>query len=330
MKIENSNISLASTHAYSQSMSSKSSVSVRIAGAKDNSLGFYQNFLRTPLEQLRAAPTKTSSRKPADSLMSIKLQLIHKIFDAICGRRKFTNPEQLDASEIQQSNQAQYTLWERVTQTSMYYSEEESTTFAARGLVQTADGRSIDFGVEMSMSRSFTAVYDEYQYEEYMVTDPLIINVDSDVTSVSDVKFFFDLDADGEKEEISFAGKGCGFLALDENEDGIINDGSELFGTKSGNGFADLAKYDKDGNGWIDENDQIYSKLRVWTKDEEGNDQLMDLEKAGVGAIYLGSSRTEFALTDENNYVNAYIRSTGVFLRENGSVGTISQVDFTS
>ena len=41
---------------------------------------------------------------------------------------------------------------------------------------------------------------------------------------------------------------GNAFLSLDKNSDGIINDGSELFGAASGNGFADLAKYDEDGN----------------------------------------------------------------------------------
>ncbi len=39
-----------------------------------------------------------------------------------------------------------------------------------------------------------------------------------------------------------------------------INDGSELFGTSSGDGFKDLATYDEDENGWIDENDSIFSK----------------------------------------------------------------------
>ena len=63
----------------------------------------------------------------------------------------------------------------------------------------------------------------------------------SNVTSVSDMKFKFDIDSDGKVDEISFVGKSSGFLALDKNEDGKINDGSELFGTKSGDGFSDLA-----------------------------------------------------------------------------------------
>ena len=85
------------------------------------------------------------------------------------------------------------------------------------------------------------------------------------------------------------------FLLLDRNEDGKINDGSELFGTKSGDGFRDLSEYDEDRNGWIDENDSVFSKLKVWTKDSEGNDKLLNLKQADVGAIYLGNIDTEFS-----------------------------------
>ena len=131
-------------------------------------------------------------------------------------------------------------------------------------------------------------------------------------------------------ENISFAGAGSGFLALDMNDDGIINDGSELFGTKSGNGFADLAEYDSDHDGWIDEDDDIFSRLKVWTKDEYGNDKLLNLKEADVGAIFLGSARTQFSLNNVYNRTDAYIRSTGVFLRESGAVGTLAQLDMTS
>ena len=44
--------------------------------------------------------------------------------------------------------------------------------------------------------------------------------------------------------------------------------------TKTGNGFSELAEYDSDGNGWIDENDEVYDQLKVWVKDENGKDKL--------------------------------------------------------
>ena len=129
------------------------------------------------------------------------------------------------------------TLWQRVTATSGYTVEKESTAFASIGKVQTADGRNIDFQIEFGMSRAFMNKINTLTSENYILTDPLVINLDTDVASVTDQKFFFDLDSDGEEEEISFAGEGSGFLALDKNGDGKINDGNELFGTQSGNGL---------------------------------------------------------------------------------------------
>ena len=220
------------------------------------------------------------------------------------------------------------TIWQRITATSGFYTEAESTTFATTGIVRTADGRDINFNMEVSMSRAFTASINSLEVESYIKTDPLMINLDTDIGSVSDQKFFFDLNADGKEEEISFAGKGSGFLALDRNGDGKINDGSELFGTKSGDGFKDLAAYDEDGNGWIDENDAVFSQLRIWTKDEEGNDRLIRLRDADVGAIYLGNADTQFSLKDDDHKLNGELKKTGIYLHESsGEVGTVNHVD---
>ena len=108
----------------------------------------------------------------------------------------------------------------------------------------------------------------------------------------------------------------------------MINDGSELFGTKSGDGFKDLSKYDLDGNGWIDEADPIWDKLLIWTKDEDGKDKLYHLSDLGVGAIGLSRVGTQFSLNAEKtNETNAMIRKTGIFLYENGTVSTLQQLD---
>ena len=220
------------------------------------------------------------------------------------------------------------TTWQRVTATSGFVSESESVAFASSGMVKTQDGRSIDFNIEVSMSRAFTSQINTLTTQNYIKTDPLVINLDTDIGSVTDQKFLFDLDSDGDEEEISFAGKGSGFLALDRNGDGRIGDGSELFGTKSGDGFKDLAAFDEDGNGWIDENDSIYSKLKVWTKDEYGNDYLINLKDADVGAIYLDNAHTQFSLKDGNNRLNGEIKKTGIYLHEStGAAGTLNHVD---
>ncbi len=219
-------------------------------------------------------------------------------------------------------------MWTRTTVTSAFVSEMENTAFQTTGVAKTKDGREINFGVTVEMSRAFCAEFESFTQEDYVVTDPLMINLDSNVANITDMKFMFDIDADGQKEEVSLAGKGSGFLALDKNGDGKINDGSELFGTKSGDGFKDLAAYDEDGNGWIDEADSIFKKLKVWSKDENGKDILISLKKADVGAIYLGNANTEFSMKSGiENQTDAIIRKTGIYLKESGGAGTVQHVD---
>lgn len=210
------------------------------------------------------------------------------------------------------------------------YTESESTSFSTTGIVKTADGRELSFNLDVSMSRSFVQYTKETVQNVGSFIDPLVINLNGNIAEVSDQKFYFDLDADGEKEEISRLSQDSGYLALDLNGDGTINDGSELFGTKSGNGFADLALYDQDGNGWIDENDEIWDKLKIWVQDEEGNSTLYSLKEQGVGAICLQNVSTEFHQKNDSGQVNAAIRNTGIFLYENGSAGTIQHMDLVS
>ncbi len=209
-----------------------------------------------------------------------------------------------------------------------FFAETESASFSTVGTVKTADGREISFNVNVGMSREFQQYYrEDLELASFTMCDPLVINLDTDVAQLEDQTFYFDIDADGELDEISSLGAGSGYLALDKNGDGIINDGSELFGTSSGNGFADLAKYDEDGNGWIDENDAIWDKLKIWTKDENGNDVLYRLADKGVGAICLQNVSTDFTQKGASGQTLGAIRNTGVFLYENGNVGTVQHVD---
>ena len=86
--------------------------------------------------------------------------------------------------------------------------------------------------------------------------------------------------------------------------------------------------YDEDGNGWIDEADSVFDNLKIWTKNSDGTDSLIAIGKAGVGAIYLGSATTQFSINSlDDNSTNGVIQKTGVFLKENGSVGTLQHID---
>jgi hypothetical protein len=301
-----------------------------IYGGSQNGTSFSDNLMnRFKSSQRVSGLSRTSRSNSLQNMFKIREQTLNYLLNLLMGKDTRTGTSSvLDSSQWQtgtgNSYGGQYT-------SEFYYEENESTSFSTDGVVKTSDGREIGFNVELTMSRSFTTYASEtINFGSPRLTDPLVINLDAPAADVKDQKFYFDLDADGHEEAISRLGSGSGFLALDKNGDGVINDGSELFGTSSGNGFADLAKYDSDGNGWIDEADEIFDQLLIWTMDENGKDQLIGLGKAGVGAIYLGSQSTNFSMNNQNNEVNAQVRSTGIFLYENGGVGSVQQLDLAT
>ncbi|RAU19724.1 hypothetical protein DN062_01170 [Nitrincola tibetensis] len=217
-----------------------------------------------------------------------------------------------------------------------YHREEtfyqaENTHFKATGLVKTADGRSIDISLQLNLSRELV------QHNSFMLrvgqnlTDPLVINFNGNSAELTETRFEFDLTLDGHPNLIPSLGANSAFLALDKNNDGIINDGSELFGAITGDGFNELAAYDDDNNGWIDESDAVFQHLKLWVHPgNSDSQQLMTLSEAGIGAIYLGNAKTPFSLLQSgDSSLLGMIQSTGIYLSEDGSVGTIQHVDLT-
>ena len=230
-------------------------------------------------------------------------------------------------SAVTAPGRSEAVAWVRETQV---HSESEQLGFSALGQVETSDGRMIDFHLNLSMDRTMTTKIQQdalIRSRSVVMTDPLVISLDGKVPELTDTRFEFDLDADGDTEAVSFVSKGSGFLALDKNGDGRINDGSELFGPGSGDGFTDLAVYDQDQNGWIDENDEVFDSLSVWTRDDEGNDSLVSLKEAGVGAIFLGSVATPFDQKTAEGEMKGQVAASGAFLFENGGVGAVQEID---
>lgn len=208
--------------------------------------------------------------------------------------------------------------------------EYEKTEFAAAGVITTSDGQTIDFSTSLSMSREFYSEQSINIRAGDALKDPLVVNFSGTAAQLTERNFTFDIDSDGSTEQIAFVAQGSGFLALDKNTDGQINDGSELFGTASGNGFADLSAYDADGNNWIDENDAIYESLRIWSRNGSGEEQLLALGKVGIGALYLGHIETAFSVKDAENVLLGQVRETGLALMESGQAVTMQQIDLVA
>lgn len=144
---------------------------------------------------------------------------------------------------------------------------------------------------------------------------PILLDLEGDgirLTGVGD-PVWFDIDSDGRKELMSWTDRGEGFLALDRNGNGRIDDGGELFGNHTPlsqggtaiNGYLALAELDTlalGGNedGFIDSVDFAFQSLMIWSDLNHNGlsepQELMSLETAGITRIaveYRRSNRTD-------------------------------------
>ena len=206
--------------------------------------------------------------------------------------------------------------------------EKEYMSFSAEGVVKTADGKQINFELSLEMRRTFMERNELHlRAGDPAEKDPLIINYDGNAAELTNKKYAFDIDSDGKEDNIPFVKPGSGFLILDKNGDGRINNGSELFGAKTGNGFAELSMHDNDKNGWIDENDPVFEDLGIWTKSRSGEDNIYSLKQKDIGAIYLQNAISKFSINDEANNKLGRTVSSSIYLHENGRPGTVQQVN---
>jgi len=209
---------------------------------------------------------------------------------------------------------------------SEHYSESESSAFAADATLRTADGREARIALSLLMQRRFESTT-TVEVTSGQRKDPLLLNLAGNAPELSSTKYAFDLDADGTTERVSMATGASAFLALDRNGDGRINDGRELFGALGGDGFAELARHDDDGNGFIDAGDAVYARLLAFARDGQGREVLTPLAALGIGALYLGSVATPFSVNTAGNETLAVVRRSGMWIGEDLSAGTLQQLD---
>ena len=213
------------------------------------------------------------------------------------------------------------------------HEEFETTRFTAEGIVRTADGQEISFKLDIEMTRYYREETNiSLRAGDAVRKDPLVVNFDgaaSQLAGQANRRFSFDLNGDGKAEILPLFASGSGYLALDLNGNDRIDSGKELFGPHSGNGFAELALLDSDGNGWIDENDKDFNRLGVWTPAAEGSGKLQSLTDLGIGALSLAHVDTPFSLRGDDNSDLGIIKSSGLYLTESGQTGALQEIDLT-
>lgn len=331
MRIEDSGIHMGAIHSFLKKDETQESVRVW-TDPQTNQTGDRVSLtlkvttssleLKTETEDLSAASDdqEVSLRK-----LMVEILIGHKI--------KIIDPSDFDDTSTRcecmgdTSAETQRAGWGLQYDAQTLYQERETVSFMAAGVIKTRDGQELAFNLRLDMTREFMTQRNiNIRAGDAALMDPLVINYDGDAATLSNAQFAFDIDSDGTDENLPLLTPGRGFLALDQNNDGIINNGLELFGPNTGNGFAELAAYDTDGNRWIDEADEVYGRLAVLTA-ADGQTKVQSLSSHGIGAIYLGNLTAPFDLRGSDNELLGRISRTGLFLREDGTPGTVQHLD---
>ncbi|WP_018713893.1 calcium-binding protein, partial [Campylobacter ureolyticus] len=168
-------------------------------------------------------------------------------------------------------------------------------------------------------------------------TPPLVLDLNSNNTTsinLNNSYAYFDYDNDGVREKTAWIEKGDALLAVDLNNNGLIDNGSEIFGNyfklQNGkfakDGYEALAEFDSNKDGKIDKHDDHFSDLLVW-KDSNQNGisedgELVSLKSLGITEIKLPKNKNKSVLENGN-----VISNSSTFI-QNGKEKTMNDVWF--
>lgn len=166
---------------------------------------------------------------------------------------------------------------------------------------------------------------------------PLVLDLNGNGVETSNVDqgIKFDINNDGQLEQVGWVSPEDALLVFDINQDGVINNGSELFGEATllasgetaGEGFQALSDLDSNKDGIFDQQDQHFDSLQLWQdKNQNGiseEGELIGLHDAGVASINLAASSV--SEVDNGNYIG--LRSS--WIDEQGNSHDIDDVWFS-
>jgi T1SS-143 domain-containing protein len=159
---------------------------------------------------------------------------------------------------------------------------------------------------------------------------PLVVDLDGDglelLSKENGVQF--DMTQDGQNDLTGWVASDDALLALDKNQDGIINDRGELFGNTEthANGFAALADYDTNADGVINAQDGVFDALVVW---KDGNSdgisqagEMLSMDAAGLVQINLNPQAVDEVIAGN------LVTETSSVVHADGSTTDVSDVWF--
>jgi uncharacterized repeat protein (TIGR01451 family) len=193
----------------------------------------------------------------------------------------------------------------------------------------------LDSDVAGSGFKATTALFTLESGENDLTQDaaitPIVIDLNGDgikTIARADSQGTFDLLGTGSGINSGWLSGDDGFLVIDRNGNGSIDDISEMFGGSSkGDGFAKLASFDSNADGMVNANDADFAGLKIW-RDVNGNHQTDDgelMSLADAGLVGLSISYSELPFLDAKGNLHL---ERGSATRADGSVVDMTDVYF--
>ncbi len=147
------------------------------------------------------------------------------------------------------------------------------------------------------------------------MTEPIVLDLDGNGFGTTNVSngVYFDFNNDGFAEKIAWADDGDGVLVADLNNNGKIDNGTEVLTAET------LSSFDTNNDGVINSEDENFANLKIMKNDGT----VLSLADAGVESINTNITETDY--TDENEN---FLFGEGSFTKTAGTINNFGEYYF--
>jgi len=212
-----------------------------------------------------------------------------------------------------------------------WQSHSQSLSFQMQGEFEI-DGVARQLSYEFSLESEYTS-YQSFESSAAALKDPILVQFGSRGLGEIVDQTSFDINQDNKLDDLPIFSGDVGYLVFDLNNNGKADNGQELFGPQSGNGFNEMQLLDSNENGFLDVDDEHYHQLYLWQpgtgsqSQTEGNGQWLSLAEADISAINLNAQASPFSFYDNQGEIQAQLRQSSFAITGSGHAVGVHQVD---
>ena len=200
-------------------------------------------------------------------------------------------------------------------------------------------GENLSIGQYLPLPHEINAWWNQAKQWVLQRIDPLALDLDGDgiETRGADGKVVFDHNGDGVQTGTGWLRPDDGWLVLDRDSNGTIDNGGELFGvdtvksdgTKATDGFDALSDLDSNNDNVFDSKDTRFADVRVWRDlNQDGisqSNELSTLAANNIRSISLSKTSATTNLGNGNTQT-----ATATFTRTDDTTGTAANLGLVS